>query len=134
MKQFRSLGASIFASCGKKTDLGNVFNIRLHRKYEYGCPLPKETSPEVRNSDISGLIKGHMPVVNRIKNLPNELISDWTNESNMCFVFQETYPHTPPIWFSESDDSTVSAAIEKLCDTTPDNYNVSHVFFVFREV
>lgn len=36
----------------------------------------------------------------------------------------ETYPHTSPIWFAESDDAIVSAAIEKLCETTPDNYNI----------
>ena len=46
--------------------------------------------------------------------------------SLVCVVIlQETYPHTSPIWFAESDDAIVSAAIEKLCETTPDNYNVS---------
>lgn len=36
----------------------------------------------------------------------------------------ETYPQTAPIWFSETDDLLVSAAIEKLCDTSPSNYNI----------
>ncbi|KAK2146113.1 hypothetical protein LSH36_631g01040 [Paralvinella palmiformis] len=36
----------------------------------------------------------------------------------------ETYPQTAPIWFSESDETSVSTAIEKLCDTSPANYNI----------
>ena len=43
----------------------------------------------------------------------------------LIFTPQETYPHTAPIWFAESEDPGVSAAIERLCDTTADNYNVS---------
>ncbi|ELT87201.1 hypothetical protein CAPTEDRAFT_171745 [Capitella teleta] len=36
----------------------------------------------------------------------------------------ETYPQTAPIWFSESDDSLVSTAIERLCDTSSRNFNI----------
>jgi len=36
----------------------------------------------------------------------------------------ETYPRSAPIWFAESEDAGLSAAIEKLCDTTPDKFNV----------
>ena len=43
----------------------------------------------------------------------------------LCLCFQETYPHTAPIWFAESEDGGVSTAIQKVCDTTPENFNVS---------
>ncbi|XP_013409506.1 ubiquitin-conjugating enzyme E2 Q2 [Lingula anatina] len=36
----------------------------------------------------------------------------------------ETYPQTAPIWFSETEDATVSTAIEQLCDTTPENFTI----------
>lgn len=36
----------------------------------------------------------------------------------------ETYPQTAPIWFSESEDVLVTAAIEQLYDTSSDNFNI----------
>ena len=39
-------------------------------------------------------------------------------------MMQETYPQMAPIWFSESEDSTITATIEKLGDCSPQNYNV----------
>jgi len=45
-------------------------------------------------------------------------------DSFECFL-QETYPQTPPIWFSESEeDISISVIIEKLSDTSKKNYNV----------
>lgn len=38
--------------------------------------------------------------------------------------FGETYPHTPPIWFSESEDSTISATLEKLAETSEKNFSI----------
>eukprot|EP00918_Siedleckia_nematoides_P043904 GHVU01095951.1.p1 GENE.GHVU01095951.1~~GHVU01095951.1.p1 ORF type:complete len:371 (+),score=52.29 GHVU01095951.1:169-1281(+) len=38
----------------------------------------------------------------------------------------ENYPNTAPIWFSETDDPILSAAVEKLYDATPDKYNILH--------
>jgi len=38
--------------------------------------------------------------------------------------WQEDYPHSPPIWFSESDDAVLSAALEKLSETSPENNTV----------
>lgn len=43
----------------------------------------------------------------------------------LSISLQETYPQMPPIWFSESEDSIVPVIIEKLCDTSEKNYNVS---------
>ena len=34
------------------------------------------------------------------------------------FLFQETYPQSPPVWFSESDDSRVSEAVAVLANTS----------------
>ena len=48
--------------------------------------------------------------------------------------FQETYPHTAPIWFSESEDVSATAAIEKLCETAPDNFNVSPLAIHLRRL
>lgn len=36
----------------------------------------------------------------------------------------ETYPQTPPIWFSEDEDPDVSSAIENISETTSDNYGI----------
>jgi len=41
---------------------------------------------------------------------------------------QETYPQIPPIWFSESEDISISVIIEKLSDTSEKNYNVSSIY------
>lgn len=51
---------------------------------------------------------------------------------SLVFFLQETYPQTPPIWFSESDDISVSVIIEKLSDTSKKNYNVGsrHLFII----
>ena len=43
---------------------------------------------------------------------------------------QEDYPHSPPIWFSESDDALLSAALEKLSETPPQNNNVRNIFVI----
>jgi len=44
---------------------------------------------------------------------------------DMLHFLQETYPQSPPIWFSESEDISISVIIEKLSDTSDKNYNVS---------
>lgn len=36
----------------------------------------------------------------------------------------ESYPQMAPIWFSESEDSIVTATIERLSDTSSSNYNI----------
>jgi len=43
-------------------------------------------------------------------------------------LMQETYPQIPPIWFSESEDISISVIIEKLSDTSEKNYNVSSIY------
>ena len=50
----------------------------------------------------------------------------WYSTQCQSFFFnlQETYPSSAPIWFAESEDAILSAAISKLCDTTPDKFNV----------
>jgi ubiquitin-conjugating enzyme E2 Q len=44
---------------------------------------------------------------------------------------QETYPTTPPVWFSESEDANVTSGLGLLSETTGlDNhllYQVSHM-------
>ena len=54
----------------------------------------------------------------------------------MFVLVQETYPQTPPIWFSESEDFTISVIIEKLSDTSKRNYNVRgrHFFVIFSMI
>ena len=36
----------------------------------------------------------------------------------------ETYPQSPPIWFSEDEDQNISSAIERISDTSPNNYGI----------
>lgn len=36
----------------------------------------------------------------------------------------ESYPQMAPIWFSEADDSVITATLEKLSDTSPKNHNI----------
>lgn len=36
----------------------------------------------------------------------------------------ETYPQSPPIWFSEDEDQNVSSAIERLGDSAPNNNGI----------
>ena len=47
------------------------------------------------------------------------------------FLLQETYPQSPPIWFSEDEDQNVSSAIERLSDTSANNYGVCILFSLF---
>ena len=34
------------------------------------------------------------------------------------FIFQETYPTTPPVWFSESEDAKITNALGTLSETS----------------
>ena len=38
---------------------------------------------------------------------------------------QETYPQSAPIWFSDSEDSSVVDVVGELGDTKEEQYNVS---------
>ncbi|XP_050401487.1 ubiquitin-conjugating enzyme E2 Q1 [Patella vulgata] len=38
----------------------------------------------------------------------------------------ETYPQTAPIWFSDSEDVTLTTVIGRLTDSPPENYNIVH--------
>jgi len=47
---------------------------------------------------------------------------------SLLLILQETYPQSPPIWFSESEDGSISVITEKLSDTSDKNYNVSSIY------
>lgn len=63
------------------------------------------------------------------------------NIINPFFSSQETYPHTPPVWFAESEETNISNAIQLLSNTSGlDNHVINQVsktfvilssFFVF---
>lgn len=38
----------------------------------------------------------------------------------------ESYPHDPPIWFIDDEDPAISAAIERLSETSPDKFDIIH--------
>ena len=46
--------------------------------------------------------------------------------NNLIFanIFQETYPQSPPVWFSESEDPCLLEIVEKLSTTTLDDNRV----------
>ena len=43
----------------------------------------------------------------------------------MSDLFQETYPQSAPIWFSEDEEQSVSAAIVVVSEVQAEKYNVS---------
>ena len=48
---------------------------------------------------------------------------------------QETYPSTPPVWFSESEDANVSNALTSLADTSGlDNHLLYQVKLLLRQL
>ncbi|OXA61251.1 ubiquitin-conjugating enzyme E2 Q2 [Folsomia candida] len=47
----------------------------------------------------------------------------------------ETYPHTPPVWFADSEDITVTGSVERLSRTSgQDNHVISQVGILVREL
>lgn len=54
---------------------------------------------------------------------------------NYSLFLQETYPHTPPVWFADSEDVTVTQSVEMLSNTTGlDNHVISQVGILVREL
>lgn len=50
-------------------------------------------------------------------------------------VFQETYPSTPPVWFAESEETSVTNAVSILSNTTGlDNHMTNQVQILLREL
>ena len=48
--------------------------------------------------------------------------------TSFFFLFQETYPHTPPVWFAESEETNISNAIQLLSNTSGlDNHVINQV-------
>ena len=48
--------------------------------------------------------------------------------NKLHFLFQETYPHTPPVWFAESEETNISNAIQLLSNTSGlDNHVINQV-------
>ena len=41
-----------------------------------------------------------------------------TSDRGFINFFQETYPQSPPVWFSESEDAKVSEAVSILASTS----------------
>lgn len=49
----------------------------------------------------------------------------------MYFYFQETYPSSPPVWFAESEETSVTNAVQILSNTNGrDNHVINQVMFV----
>ena len=44
------------------------------------------------------------------------------------FSCQETYPRSAPIWFTESEEASISEILERLSECAPHNYNVTYAF------
>lgn len=50
------------------------------------------------------------------------------NNASIKFLSQETYPHTPPVWFAESEETNISNAIQLLSNTSGlDNHVINQV-------
>ena len=45
-------------------------------------------------------------------------------------AFQETYPHSPPVWFAETEDTNVTNAIERLSNTVGKDNHVSIIIII----
>lgn len=58
----------------------------------------------------------------------DELTCQFIGQNNEAYTIHanitETYPQTPPIWFSDDDNLIVTAAIEKLTNTTTNKNNI----------
>lgn len=49
--------------------------------------------------------------------------------------FTETYPHSPPVWFSEAEDTFISTTVAKLSETSgPENYIIPQVKVLVTEL
>ena len=48
--------------------------------------------------------------------------------STILYALQETYPSTPPVWFAESEDTSISNAVQILTNTKGlDNHVINQV-------
>lgn len=53
----------------------------------------------------------------------------------ICCKFQETYPSTPPVWFAESEETSVTNAVQILSNTTGrDNHVINQVGILLKEL
>ena len=56
----------------------------------------------------------------------HSIYSFWHFLTHFLFLFQETYPSTPPVWFSESDNVNVTNALTSLSETSGINNHLSY--------
>ena len=56
----------------------------------------------------------------------HSIYSFWHFLTFFLFLFQETYPSTPPVWFSESDNVNVTNALTSLSETSGINNHLSY--------
>ena len=56
----------------------------------------------------------------------HSIYSFWHFFNVFCFLFQETYPSTPPVWFSESDNVNVTNALTSLSETSGINNHLCY--------
>lgn len=53
----------------------------------------------------------------------------------ITFILQETYPSTPPVWFAESEETSVTNAVQILSNTTGrDNHVINQVGILLKEL
>lgn len=51
------------------------------------------------------------------------------------YYLQETYPSTPPVWFAESEETSVTNAVQILSNTTGrDNHVINQVGILLKEL
>ena len=54
---------------------------------------------------------------------------------NFKTYFQETYPNTPPVWFSESDEANIANALTSLSETNGlENHLLHQIRLLLREL
>lgn len=52
-----------------------------------------------------------------------------------AIIFKETYPSTPPVWFAESEETSVTNAVQILSNTTGrDNHVLNQVGILLKEL
>ena len=97
--------------------------------------FPKKiTELNVNNSSISNVNSCFRLISGSIDELVCELIdsnkSKYRINANIC----ETYPQSPPVWFSETDDPLITVIIEKLSQTkNDDNLVINQVKYLIKE-
>ncbi len=53
----------------------------------------------------------------------------------MFVYFKETYPHTPPVWFADSEDISITGSVERLSQTSGlENHVISQIGILVREL